>query len=698
MEHVLTKRMQSQALEFFMGEDYRIPSREDLSYVSMLQSFMDKARQSLESILSEALRSLPVTLEEGDIMFYLDEHGDTTTNAYKLLTGQSGGVLTDEGILISRDLKRPTGRPVLIIASDQPRAKDHALHKYYTDDELSDLEPLRLAVPATLAQNRGLVSRDVQLSWIKYALEHGILPTPVLRAQFYGPMELLAESAKTEDINSSFAQYGKYLDSSPQQVKEALQYCRDALSRRKDAHESLMVEGIGQITETRMHVMNRVAMLFGMFKPGGKLYELAKGKDIQFVSHSGTNDVILEYLRHFAVPDEIHLERRPKQKQRGLTIPARLGFDELLMAGETKRVFVYMNNPGYFKDILDRSEHEANESYSHSLDDDVKEGKEVLTPRLIKQEVQRMRSRQDGKQEYKARQARLNELDKSGQIQLVLGNVGEGKTIFCAYLARRLLRGDGFSDNAQRSYIPVMIRLKNLNSQLHNEMKKGKKISGKLVSNIVFDSMMSCGPRSLELLLKEHRPVFILDGLDELDQSHARVVLEASKELYEKGPLILTSRYDGFDHNSNPGMATYNVDNRLMHDSLEEYLGARIKKGSLKEFIGFLQKVAPETRYNPLMLHSLTMLYEKNLIDIETPPSEFEINMKVIRMLVHDHTYQRGQDIDQEFRDKITKQTIWEASKIAFVLTMFPGVRLTKEDIMDRRYDSYLTQLNIKSD
>jgi bisphosphoglycerate-dependent phosphoglycerate mutase len=309
------------AMSFFEGEIYRVPSREDLGYMDNFNQFMGAARKLAENILAVQLAVVEPVIDSDRVEFIIDAHGQTMTNELGLLTGHSGGPLSEQGTARARAFRDADRLPQVILSSDSARTLHHTIEKYFPDYAANEaMRMLTHNSPESLDHSYGLIDRDVQLTWLKTALELGIIPTPLLRAQYYGLMELFPDKeddkalAKAEEKlrkkHWPEAEIRAQLDQLQHTLAERRQYCyqkqterfqalgyedariqqdldsiREALSRRSDPKYSMVAKDGRQLTEQRVDLDKRVDFLLNLLAPSGPLFELAMGKRIQIVSH-----------------------------------------------------------------------------------------------------------------------------------------------------------------------------------------------------------------------------------------------------------------------------------------------------------------------------------------------------------------------------------------------------------------------------
>jgi broad specificity phosphatase PhoE len=665
---MLSKEIKAEALKFFQSEIYRSPSREDLGYIANFYTFMGSARKSLEELLLKLLPSLPNVTDLADIEAVFDAHGDTSTNAFGLLTGHSGGALSDEGIKTARSFYHQ--RPSLIISSDLPRALDHALAKYDKDDKLgSRLAKLRESVPATLKHNNGMLKKEDQLEWLSLALDFGIIPTPLLRAQYYGPMELFPEKYDEKKVKAALEESQHVLEGLDQAELEK------GLRNRKDPHYVMMVNEM-QVTENREALMTRVNYILRLFAPEGSLHEHSKGKRIQFVSHSGVHDVVLEYLRHFQHIDEILLKRREKQAQRGESFSVKL--DAVVQKGIP--VTMYLNDPAYFVDVLRNTEQRVKFSLQASLDEKVKDGAGVLETRLIRWQKELKPKTEEAP--YRPIETSIYDHLKDKESILVLGDPGQGKTIFAADLAQKL---KGRRDS-KKNYVPILNALRRLSAELDEQVRSGEKVTKDLITKSIFGSVLKHGNKVVDALLKEYRPVFILEGYDESSSDYGSLIHAAVKDLNKYGPVVVTSRLSGFNKYENHDYMTLNIDPNFAMYTIDEYLEQRIKsKTEVEKFKEFLQSYDTSVTTNSLMIFFLTRLYNKGELNLKNPQSSTQIYESIAKSTLLEHEFMRGAHWSEADKAGIVDQRMKMLSEIAFQMTAY-GRTFSHQDLLSEKW------------
>lgn len=662
----LKREVKEEAMRFFESNLYRPPSRQDSEYIRNFYEFMGAARNSLESVLLKILPTAQSKVPERYVQLVLDAHAPTLANENGLLTGHSGGALAKESVETARSFYKKDLEPSIVISSDLPRALDHAIVKYYSD--LPELAALRKLVPDGLDSNNGILRPRDQLQWLWFALTKNIIPTPLLRAQFYGPMELFPEKFDEAKVLDALGKYAHcLLGLSPEKMKQAIE-------QRKDAHATI-INNI-QLTENRENLMTRVGYLFGLFAPDSPVHELARGKRIQLVSHSGVHDVIFEQLRHIDKREEVHLRKRPKPKQRGESIT-------VWLEGNTH---LYLNDPDYFSAALQTTDERIGYSFGASLDQEVNKGN-VLDTQLVawqRQEAQ-------GQDKYRAVSVSIyDELDKEEKI-LLLGDPGQGKTIFSARLAQKL------KDSAAKTYVPILVSLRRLSEKLDDEVKAGRNADeDSVLEQILGKRLHDFLQKEEELvkpLLEEYTPVFILEGYDELSSDYSKVIPSSIDRLAKLGSVIVTSRFSGFDKYENRVYKTLNIDPNFAMATIDEYLQPRISdEEQRKRFVEFLKTYDTSVTTNSLMIFFLTRLYKNGELDLDHPPNSSQIYDSVARSVLTEHEYKRGAHWSQKDSAVIVEEKMKTLGEVAAVMTIF-GKKFTFEELLSGKYKEWVDKL-----
>jgi len=177
----------------------------------------------------------------------------------------------------------------------------------------------------------GVVAPKNYWDLAKLALESGIIPTPLLRAQYFGPLELfIAKFPKEGDedgarLNAAIIRYAKEglraQGKSEEGVEEEVTtLLRKAKSRRQIA--STLRDKYG-MTEAENYIMffNRSAdNVFG-------LLDRHNFRNVEIIGHSGFFDIASAYQRFKRTPGELHITRSSTPMERGQSLVMKLDKD-----------------------------------------------------------------------------------------------------------------------------------------------------------------------------------------------------------------------------------------------------------------------------------------------------------------------------------------------------------------------------------
>lgn len=601
------------AMNFFNSDSYMIPSRENEEYVGSSFKFSTESKHILRELLKIQLESLSISDEE-EINLLLDAHGQTKSNDLNLITGHSGGPLSDEGVGTALSFFKRDQMPDIKICSDSIRAIHHTIAKYHPD-VLSSLDNLVSATPSSLIENFGLVERDVQLDWILKALEFGIIPTPLLRTKFYGSMELFFEKNAVPEMERVYFHIQEKrlmnLGLGKKASKEVTHGIREALKNRKEASFYMEKDGI-QITETHLDIQRRIDYLMKLFLPAeDDFHKMLKGKRIQLVSHSGTNDIILSSLRKYKKPNEILIIKRSKSAMRGESI------NVTVSPSKSNNHFHYLNDPEPVDKIKNKSIKTAFELRESSLDSKIKSGEEgsIIPLELIGFEpFYDELSDKPVLMPYKVYMEELLELEA---VSLVLSYLGGGKSMGAIDLTERIASISG--------HVPVLVTARDLNPLLHRTFKNADRTLNSKESQeknikILLDNL-SLGATSLNNHQRDEQHfVFVFDAFDELDKPYKPIIknIIASPVFFQNMfgknySAIITSRFSDFNQRYNLGFKTFHVDPEAAMRHSSEYAEKRIEDEMQREdFKKFLDLQEQGVKTNYLLMHFLIDEYKKN--------------------------------------------------------------------------------------
>jgi len=674
---------------FLMGYkrgEYIYPVKTERVYVaSELPPFFENAQIELERLLSHLIPvGKPVTISNKEkIMyeFHLIGHGKTGTNKEEKLTGWSGDMLcstyekngkhelggiglalAQAGIIpddkISQKIIQETGIKkinlddyTLCFVSDLPRAIHHALLLIGNDNLTTNLYGISARISQEMVEKGNIFDKSIYHDLIKLAIENGFIPTPLLRAQYYGPMELLHEKLKDKDrgkfveqmVNETLENHrsaGKKHEFNLNEVRAEANDLADALIQRKDllfAHRS---KGGRYITEDRFDLLHRLGHFYDTI-----IKKIGEKNKILVITSSGCIDLSPFYFRYLGHPDRIEV-KTPKEKVRGKVVVIKLT--------EHDNKLHYINDPIYIENILEATDTAITDFRAHSHDEQIKRGNGI-----VRAEFFALNKDKEGKDEQNA--VSLEEILKSNEPILVIGNCGLGKTTFSLYLASRLMPNSDklYSGLYQdERYIPILVRLRNVSDAVSKEPQQDHRVG--LIRHAISGGVLELPNISLDEFKKEgYKFVFILDGYDELHNNYRDSFSNMVEELRKQGNVVVTSRlgiFSEYEHN-NRGYKTVNIDHEAIVRNLDDYLNSR-NIPEIKRFKEFLLNQANEIKKNWLMISLLTKMYTSapSEIDLTSTISPQEVLYKGIRHFVWEHGLERDPSLFQGMTDIAKKQ------------------------------------------
>jgi broad specificity phosphatase PhoE len=583
--------------------------------------------------------------------FALTGHGETETNSQGKSTGHSGGMLNRKGFDFADEQRKEAGeRPYILVSSDLPRAIHHALIKFATlsDDEQKTLDDIGERV------NKREKADDADYAGlVKLALDHGIIPTPLARAQFYSILELEPEKFEFEDVAGKkhkdkdlgkfAAKYselkeGKTLGRIKPAVRDFLEAFlsgssdRDRLGKlyglamnRKDATEYRQREHLPE-DENRLLFYHRVDALLSVFE---KIKDGLKGRKIEIVAHSGFIDVALWYFRHNSHLEGFQLENREKGGLRGETVSVKVN-----------ERFEYLNDHLKLVPVRNASELVCSRQRAASLDEGIRNKGNSIIPVELLGFIKKDRGK------YEPLAVALDDVLKSEEPTLILGNFGQGKSTAAVELAE-LLNSDQERDGRKYkdAWVAVFLTAKDITDGLKGKLG----ISGEENESTVL-SLLSGGVNSLHKALRhDYKFVFVIDALDELVNGREHVLHVARDLLPAYGKVILTSRFSGFSDYENPGFRTLHIDPGAVFRNLDAFLASRVKPFAgrdVKQFKEFLSRQDESVKTSYLLVHFLADLYNsEKLGNLRQAVSEGEILIKGIELALWEHKLPKRTDL-----------------------------------------------------
>ncbi|MBU1704332.1 MAG: hypothetical protein KJ922_03130, partial [Nanoarchaeota archaeon] len=317
-------------MEYLRDEErFRIPGR-NLEDFNVQHHFLDNimyAKQSLEGLISS------IVIHESPLEMHMDVHTEFIVTGHgkvrlvegqpdgvKLLIGQSAMSLDPTGVELAKSQYDPKHGENLVITSHLVRAMQHALVRYYPQEEaaigtkVGELE-------RTFLDNGLTVDRTRLIDLMGFALDHGIIPTLLLGSHYHGPRDCFPENPQDYEIGIPV---GEFLKRSVfRDVPTADRDWQYALALRNQGRSPFMkvVTDEGEVfTENMLLYAYRVDELLTLFAPGSPLYNAVDGQVVNFVGHSSNVDVISSYFQHFGHPSSLIFEKKPKSITRHANI------------------------------------------------------------------------------------------------------------------------------------------------------------------------------------------------------------------------------------------------------------------------------------------------------------------------------------------------------------------------------------------
>jgi hypothetical protein len=655
----LSKDSLEKYTEFLLGNDYLFPTQAGIIYTaSDLVAFFGKAQVELKELLNQLNKT---DSEHYMHEFHLVGHGKTKSNMCDILTGWSGDLLcnTTNGKLGGIELALsqigiiPSDEPsknmlaetditqinindyFIRFVGDLPRQIAHALYLTGDPSLVKKLEKIQDGILDTLFDKSGKIKDNldpykthmglVYPVLINLALDKGFIPTPLLRAQYYGPMELGPEKLKEEERSKFVEKFVNQAVNKDKARKEA-EMLADALIQRKEILFAHLDEKGDYLTESRFDMVKRLGYFF---ESVGEV--LPDGKKALVITSSGCIDVSPSYFRYLESGKKQWNIVTPKNKVRGEVIVIKYSDEG------------YLNDPLRLDPILEITTSVIENFKDRSHDANVKKGEGIIKPdfyTLVPKE---------NKEEKTT--VNLEELlTGDNGPALVLGNCGLGKTTFSLYLASKLIelsKKESKSDlKVDGKYMPVLVRLRNVGDQVSIESKITQ---FRKMTDLLSGGVLSLRPRQIEEYRKDgYNFVFILDGYDELNVNYAKNLNTIVDSLAPYGKVILTSRSIGFqkEKDGNLPYKTFHLNPDSIVTNLDNYLESRIEDiNERQQFKGHLMRQTKELKENWLFISLLTKMYKdkgyRKEIDFSKNVSPQEVIQKGIRVLVWEHALER---------------------------------------------------------
>lgn len=598
---------------FLLSDEYLNPTKPNGIYrVSELGPFFEKAQKELEQLLRQVPPGKPLVISPREELFheyYLFGHGMTGTNREGKITGWSGDMLCHSWNEIGRHVEGGIEQakeqrsqnhftPAMCFVSDLPRAIHHALilgDRSHKDSEKSLFSRLE-KMAAETSEKFKLTGFDNESykTLMMLALENGFIPTPLLRAQYYGPLELEPEKLKETDkkkwidvVVSKAAQQGV----DPGKARREAEIFADALVHRKELLNSLADDEGNVLIENRPNLVKRVSQFYDTVN------KIGTRQSVTVVTSSGCLDASRAYFRYFGDREKLLIENEPKQ--RGRTIIAKLG--------SFNGAPCYLNDPKAMSPFFDSASNEIRRLQSLSIDALVREGKGIVEPKLLKVDEPELPS--ELKEEFGIPEPKVDDLLTGGKPVIVFGHGGQGKTILLADLAKRLITfNDGRCHN-----VPVIQNCEQINKGAKQFISAGKTLYDYLISTSGIASIP-------EELIIESGFVFLLDDYQKLNPDFSGEMEKAVQKLTEEGhyKAILFSRLErpGILPPSIPGFDVYQIESPIDGTRLDDFLSTRLSANENAEFRNYVERFDSSVTGHYLSLSFLAMLFgnERNSV------------------------------------------------------------------------------------
>ena len=567
-------------------------------------SWQEPARAELEELLSR------IPKQSGDgAKFTITGHAETDSNVKGRLTGWLAEPLSDDGRLEADSQKNTS--PV-VICSDLPRTIEHALRKYFSTDTVTIAELDKQLGRVRVDLETKEVSLPTYTGLVTLALEKGIIPTPLLRAQYFGPLELYIEKRAQDDKKD------------PTKRAELNKKIEDELRQKLGPGADAAIAELGEKVVLRQDIAavltgaeNYVSFFNRSARNVFETLEKLGFKNVDIVGHSGFFDIAAAYYRHKENPRELHIVRLPTPKERGQKLVLTLDED-----------YLWLNDPQAILDIRNATKEQINDFAERSHDDQVKQGQGIIAPEFY--------ALNEVAGNEKKTEVTLDQILASDKPVLVLGNCGLGKTTFAMYLATQL-KGD---------YVPILLRLRTAADNIVQVMPGKRAVE---LQKQLLQGLYGMSEQNQKAYLSEGKKfVLIWDGLDEFNPSFTPQLEQILKDMSAQGhKVIMTSRPGGFQRNEtlNAGYRTVNIDEQAIVRNVEQYLQSRIANPEqLKKFQAFLSKQKSELTQNWLMMSILTQLYtrEPYELDLTSEMTPQKVIKKGIEMFVWQHGMERN--------------------------------------------------------
>lgn len=582
----------------------------------------------------------------------LNGHGQTFSNAMMELTGITGAMLTIEGENNGEDtaVKQNKGADyhTLVLCSHLPRAMQHALLKFYPEMRGDDLFK---RAQASIEQEKGDIEKGVYQEIVMKTLEKGIIPTPLLGAQYFGRLEGYIEKLEGPDDGTEawkslyeanekiragkrreLMRSGFNIDSAEEVINEM-----DRLSqlRRSPSFQIHTEQGDREHVPYVTFYMDTVNELMPLFAPGGEMHGVF-GR-INCITHSGDFDLFRCWMRNYG-KNEFHITRTKTPPKRGQVA--------VLKVNHGFRQLVYLNDPAPLEEVMKKTEGNIRDFRALSHDEKIRQGDGVMDAGFYKI------VKEDGKE--KKEKVSIEQIMHYEKTTLIIGSCGTGKTTFCLKLAESLMaKYDG------EKYVPLLIRLREADERMY----RGQGID---ILQTDLDEILSFGligrdnnnhvssdmsdihkDQRMKAYKKEgYKFVFIFDGLDEFGHARADMINDSIRKLREHGKVIVTSRPSAesmIDISQNDVGVVF-VDTNAVLNSIDNYITSRVPSDrEPQRFIEYMKQQDEDIKKNWLYISILTEMYldESFGIDLSNRMSLHEIISNGMDLFMWKHSLEK---------------------------------------------------------
>lgn len=556
-------------------------------------SWVDEAVRGLDVILGHYSNAFPQTdvdfSDQGfHALFTLTGHGETESNVKGNLTGWFSAPLSVDGRSMAEGQEGDSN--ALVVATDLPRGLEHGLRKYYSDDKhiMRELDHLIARIDSEVKFPLWDVPVSLYCDLALLAIDNGIIPTPLLRAQFFGPLELfVAKFPKEGDetgarLNDTIVRYAKEglraQGKSEEGVEEEIAtLLGKAQSRRQVA--TILRDKYG-MTEAENYIMffNRSAdNVFGLFDKHGF-------RNVEIIGHSGFFDIAAAYQRFKRTPGELHITRSSTPARRGQSLVMKLDHD-----------YKWLNDHGLLDGMRDKAAEAVRHYRGLSLDTALDiSGKGIVETPLVG-------FKKTSNDRFESYSETLEEGLASDDPLIIFGHGGQGKTILSTVIMERYLQ--------TREYTPFTINCEEINLRAERSVKhEGKSMYDYLREVSEVASLPS-------ILLEEAKFCFIIDDYQKLNSDYTQQMDEAVHRLKAEGnQVILLSRLERTDAQPphTPNYKVMQIDTEQVANDTDAFMDGRVVAERADAFREYVTQYDSSVLGYYLTKSFLTMIFPGN--------------------------------------------------------------------------------------